>query len=244
MAEPRPSWWARFAPSVGRGLLTAVVTCVPVAVIAGLVQSGFAPLHRLDEGVIAAATDYTRHRPALRSALLIWQEIFQPWHVYAASLPLVVWTWRRGLRGRTLWAVATALVGWNLGLDVKLIVQRARPVVQDAISHAPGYSFPSGHVFNVTMAGTTMLVLVWPLLGRTARRAALLALALTIVATMADRVYLGVHYPSDTVAGVLLAVALTYSSWTGYAHGMRRRQGRPHDRPHNRPHDRPHEGAV
>lgn len=213
----------RAAPQVARGLLTALLTCVPVAVLAGLVQSGFGPLHRLDESTIAAATDYSRARPGLLRALVVWQEVFLPLHVYALLVPpAAVWAWRRGLRSRALWGVATALLGWNLGLDVKLIVQRARPMVQDAVSNAPGYSFPSGHVFNVTMAGATVLVLVWPLLrSRAVRRTLVGVLAVAVVVTMADRVLLGVHYPSDTVAGVLLALALTYSSWAGFTHGRR-----------------------
>lgn len=210
-------------PRIVRGLLTAVIACVPVAVIAGLVQTGFTPLHDLDQGAIVAATDYTRARPALLTALIAWQEVFLPWHVYAAAAPVAIWTWLRGLRARTVWGVATALVGWNMGLNVKLLVQRARPVVQDAIEHAPGYSFPSGHVFNVTMAGATVIVMAWPLLRRRpglARTVVALA-AVAVVLTMLDRVFLGVHYPSDTVAGVLLALALTYASWAGFSHGRR-----------------------
>lgn len=210
----------RAAPYIARALLTAVVTCVPVAVIAGLVQSGFEPLHRFDESTIAAATDYSRARPRLVGALVDWQGIFLPLVVYAVLLPpAAIWAWRRGLRSRVVWAVATALVGWNMGLNVKLLVQRARPMVAEAVSHAPGYSFPSGHVFNVTMAGATVLVLLWPLLtNRLLRRALVGLLAVVVAATMADRVLLGVHYPSDTVAGVLLAAALIYSSWVGFTH--------------------------
>lgn len=223
-AEHRPGITARtlraLAPRVLRGLLTAIVTCLPVALIAGLVQAGYEPLHRVDEAAIVAATDYTRARPALLQALLAWQEAFLPWHVYAALLPAAaIWTWRAGLRSRAVWGVATALVGWNMGLNVKLLVQRARPVVQDAVAGAPGYSFPSGHVFNVTMACAVVLVMTWPLLRR---RSNALAWALVAVAavlavlTALDRVLLGVHYPSDTVGGVLLSCALVYSSWAGF----------------------------
>lgn len=204
-----------------RGLLTAVVTCVPVAVLAGLAQLKFDPLQRLDESAIRAATDVTRGNPALFDALIDWQQAFLPWHVYVAMIPAAVWAWRSGLRSRTIWGVATALVGWNLGLDVKLLVQRARPVVVDPLEQAPGYSFPSGHVFNVTMAMACALVMTWPLLRRRppALRWGLVGAAACVsVLTALDRIFLGVHYPSDTVAAVLLAVALTYSSWAGYRH--------------------------
>lgn len=194
---------------------------MPVAVLAGLAQLRSSPVQRLDERVIAAATDVTRGNAVFFDVLIDWQEVFLPWHVYLAALPAAVWTWRAGLRSRTIWGVATALVGWNIGLDVKLLVQRARPVVEDPISQAPGYSFPSGHVFNVTMAMACVLVMVWPLLRRRppALRRSLVALAaLVTVLTALDRIYLGVHYPSDTIAGALLALALTYSSWVGYRH--------------------------
>lgn len=224
--------WRRVGASIGRGLVTAVVTCVPVAVLAGLVQAGFPPLHDVDEAVIRAATDASRARPELVTALIAWQEVFLPWHVYLAAAPAVVWTWRRGLQSRAVWGLATGLAGWNLGLDVKLLVQRARPVVQEAVSSAPGYSFPSGHVFNLTMASATVLVMTWPLLvarSRTLARSLATLAGVAVVLTAADRILLGVHYPSDTVAGVLLALALTYSSWSGFRHaGQVREQGERH----------------
>ena len=37
-----------------------------------------------------------------------------------------------------------------------------------------------------------------------------------VVITCLDRVYLGVHFPSDTLAGIILALALAFSSWLGY----------------------------
>lgn len=208
----------RLAPRIGRGLLAAALTVLPVGILAGIVKNRIGPLVPADRRAVLAATDVTRAHPGLFDALITWQELFQPLHVYLATVPLLVLAWRRGLRGRTLWAVPTMLVGWNLGLDVKLIVRRARPDYADPVSSAPGWSFPSGHVFNVTMACVCCLVLFWPLLrGARARISAGLVVAVLVVTTMLDRVFLGVHYPSDTVAGVLLAVALAFSSWVGYA---------------------------
>ncbi len=226
----RPAWRriARAAlPRVGRGLLTAIVTCLPVAVLAGFAQLRSEPLQDLDESIIRAATDVTRDHPLLFDALIIWQEVFQPWRVYVVLIPAAIWAWRAGLRCRTIWGVSTALVGWNLGLDLKLLVQRARPVAEDPISQAPGYSFPSGHVSNVTMAMACVLVMVWPLLRRRppALRAGLVALAATVtILTALDRIFLGVHYPSDTIAGALFAAALTTVSWLGYRRTPRSRR--------------------
>jgi undecaprenyl-diphosphatase len=108
------------------------------------------------------------------------------------------------------------LVGWFLGFLVKLLVQRARPVVSDPVSHAPGYSFPSGHAFNAALATTVVLILLWPLLGATARRVGPAVGAVVVPITCLDRVFLGVHFPSDVVGGVILALALAGASYVGY----------------------------
>ena len=95
-----------------------------------------------------------------------------------------------------------------IGSVIKLLVQRVRPVVEDPLSQAPGYSFPSGHALNIAVAGSVTVLLIWPLLGRTGRR---LAVAIAVVAGLAvglDRIFLGVHFPSDVLAGWLLDWAL------------------------------------
>jgi len=98
---------------------------------------------------------------------------------------------------------------------VKLLVARARPVVEDALNHAPGYSFPSGHATNTTAAGIILVLLLWPILGRTGRVALTAGVAFAVVVTALDRVLLGAHYPSDVVAGVALGAAMAGASYLG-----------------------------
>ncbi len=217
---------AAIAPRLLRGVVTAAVTCLPVGVLAVLVRTKFTPLVEADRSAIVAATDITRANPGLRDALIVWQEVFLPWHVYLAAAPLAVLVYRSGLRARAIWGTVTMLVGWNLGLDVKLLVQRARPELADPVSSAPGFSFPSGHAFNTAMAISTCLVMAWPLLrdrSRAVRTTVVAVGATLIVLTALDRVLLGVHFPSDVTAGVLLAIALTASSWIGFSHQPGRR---------------------
>lgn len=233
-AAARRTWsartlWRELWPRLARSVVTAAVTCLPVGVVAVLVRSSWEPLLALDRSIIAATTDVTRANPEFREALIWWQELFLPWHVYLAATPVAVWVWLRGLRGRAIWGFVTMMVGWNLGLDVKLLVQRARPLVEDAVSTAPGFSFPSGHAFNTAMATTTAVVMAWPLLrerGRVAQAATVAFGAAIVVLTALDRVYLGVHYPSDVTAGVLLALGLVGASWVGFMHRPKR-PGRP-----------------
>jgi undecaprenyl-diphosphatase len=63
----------------------------------------------------------------------------------------------------------------------------------------------------------TVVVLVWPLLKPGLHRVAVPAAAVAVmVMTDVDRVFLGVHYPSDVVAGTILGVGLVLASYAGY----------------------------
>lgn len=118
---------------------------------------------------------------------------------------------RTGLRREAL-AVALSLGGAMLISDlVKQLVSRPRPPVEH-LQAVTGSSFPSGHATQAS-AFWFSLVFVLPATGtspRTTRVAAGLAL-LIVLAVAASRVYLGVHYPSDAIAGMLLG-----AGWAAY----------------------------
>lgn len=114
----------------------------------------------------------------------------------------------RAGRHREAFAVAVSLGGAVLLSGViKLLESRPRPPVEQ-LQAVTGSSFPSGHA---TQASAFWLSLV--LVMRSARLAPrLISLAralamLLVVAVATSRVYLGVHYPSDVIAGVLLGIS-------------------------------------
>lgn len=202
---------------MGRAVVFGVGFAVPVTALAYVARERVGSLIQVDDATIVAATDLTRAHPALLRVLVLWQEALRPIWVYLAGTGVCLWAWKRhGLRTRALWGFVTMMVAWNIALDLKYVVQRARPVVADPVSHAPGYSFPSGHAANSAAATTVVILLVWPLLGRTSRYAVLAGGVLVVAATAADRVLLGVHYPSDVVAGVLVGSGLALASYLGY----------------------------
>ncbi|WP_254666447.1 phosphatase PAP2 family protein [Humibacillus sp. DSM 29435] len=203
----------RLLKAVGFGLAFAV----PVTVLAFVVRERVSQVIELDERLVSAATDITRDNPWLRTFLIGWQEATQPKWLYIAATAVCVVVWkRRGSPTRAAWAFVTMMVAWNLQLVLKEVVRRARPIVADPIEHAPGFSFPSGHVANAAAIATAMVLLLWPFLGRRGRAAKVGGGVVFVVVTCLDRVFLGVHYPSDTAAGVLFGVGLVTASYLGY----------------------------
>ena len=104
-----------------------------------------------------------------------------------------------------LWAMGGAA---TLNLTAKVIFARARPNLWLSLSPEHDYSFPSGHAMLSSAFVLTALVLLWrsqasPL----AKRALTVAGALFVLAVGLSRLYLGVHYPSDILAGWMASLA-------------------------------------
>lgn len=115
------------------------------------------------------------------------------WIAIALVLALL---WRRP---SVLALVVAAVVTADLLADVgKLLVHRHRPYEHQLGRHETSHSFPSGHS-STAFAGATMLGFLVPRL-----RAPLYALAALIALS---RLYNGVHYPTDVLAGALLGTA-------------------------------------
>lgn len=86
-------------------------------------------------------------------------------------------------------------------------VGRHRPPVQH-LENPGGSSYPSGHVANSTALYLAILLASFVYVRNPRARIALLALAFVLVAGIAiSRIYLGLHYPTDDIAGFLIGVA-------------------------------------
>lgn len=97
----------------------------------------------------------------------------------------------------------TAGGGAVMNLQLKHFFSRARPDVAEALRAAQGYSFPSGHAMGATVVYGALSYLAFRAIDRWSWRAATIAFAFTMIAAVASsRVYLGVHWLSDVLAGI------------------------------------------
>lgn len=124
------------------------------------------------------------------------------WGVIPADIALVlVLAWYR--RAREGLFAGLALGGSALlNLGTKAAFARERPSLWESIAPESTYSFPSGHAMGSMTLLWVCLLLAW----RTPWRVPVAVAAIAFVVLVGlSRIYLGVHYPSDILAGWLAA---------------------------------------
>lgn len=137
---------------------------------------------------------------------------------------LLVWRLMKAGRQRA----ATILVIVTAGAEMldqvlKLVFHRVRPEAFFGFADPVTYSFPSGHAITAaSFYGVLAAIVAVQEKRRAVRVAVWCAAALAAAAIGLSRVYLGVHYPSDVVAGY--AAAVVWAATLHVAYGMWRRR--------------------
>lgn len=116
------------------------------------------------------------------------------------------------LLNRRAWMLALAALAGGLSyLVIVNLVNRPRPTADQILrvtEHPGSTSFPSGHLIFITIsASVLMLCLGYRYLPRWARPLGWAVVAGIVVAVGLDRIYVGAHWPSDVLAGALIAIA-------------------------------------
>lgn len=130
------------------------------------------------------------------------------------------------LRREALLYAGTVATGWIANTALKQLVGRERPQIVPHLMEAGGESFPSGHSFGAAVVYIGMALAFAALSRRESVRYTVIGAAMVLSAMVAwSRVMLGVHFPSDVVAGWLggagwafLAAALLYKPAKAAAH--------------------------
>lgn len=154
--------------------------------------------------------------PGADAVFLFLSAIGFAWGVIPADIVLVLGlAARRRVRDTLFTALA---LGGSALLNVfaKRTFRRERPVLWESIAPEATYSFPSGHAMGSATLFCVVVLLCW----HRPWRGVLLAIGgLFVLGVGMSRVYLGVHYPSDILAGWSAALA-----WTLVVHAVVRRR--------------------
>jgi membrane-associated phospholipid phosphatase len=166
---------------------------------------------------------YTRDEPLLQQAALGITQLGNWWTVVGVTLAGVLLLFWRGKRWDALTLLIATFTGRGLVILQKDYFARLRPEEHLRLVDVSYQSFPSGHAANPTIAyvGLALLLFDDPKQRRVAAAAAMvLALLIGI-----SRPMLGVHWPSDVIAGWafgLMWLAVVFALMERWRPGVRR----------------------
>jgi undecaprenyl-diphosphatase len=128
----------------------------------------------------------------------------------------------------TMWLVLGGTITGSLAVDLtKILVARARPALTDHLVQVSSASFPSGHAANSAIVYLTIATLIDQIVeGRGTRIYILTVTALLVTVIGISRVYLGVHWPSDVLAGWCFGT-LWALAWWAFGARLRLKRARP-----------------
>jgi membrane-associated phospholipid phosphatase len=191
-----------------RALYAGIVALLflPLAV---LVRVGWQPLASADRSADDAAHSLVDTDSGLLSLTRAVTHLGDPTVVTVLAVVAAALCYWRARRRDAAYLVVVRVVAVVVGYVAKEAVGRARPTLAHPVAHASGYSFPSGHALGSAALYTSLAVVALGVVRRGSGRAALAALAVVVpLAVGTSRVLLGVHFPSDVVAGLVLGWAI------------------------------------
>ena len=197
-------------PIVARHVLLGVVLSIIFTVIFArlfdFIQDHGKTVTHFDRAILYFMYRH-RARPLTQAATVLAHMGSPPVIVGLALVSAIVGAFWHKVRGAA-WTLPVAVLGAGVIIQgVKLIIQRPRPSFFAPLLHESGFSFPSGH--------SLIAMVVYGLLGFFALHlfqsaaARLLVRLVTVAVVLAigvSRVYVGVHYPTDVLAGWVAGV--------------------------------------
>ncbi|MFD9503731.1 phosphatase PAP2 family protein [Streptomyces sp. NPDC060035] len=205
-------------PRTAVTLLAAGIICAALAaVLLTLVAVRWSPLMSLD-GTVAEAL----HRRAVTEPGLVqvnrvltdW--VWDPWTMRALIAVAVIALWWHGARLLAVWVAATSALATAVQQGLKAAVGRERPKWPDPVDSANYAAFPSGHAMTaIVSCGLLLWLLRLYGAGPWVWRTALTLACVSVVGVAVTRLYLGVHWMTDVLGGLLLGAAAVAFSAAG-----------------------------
>lgn len=215
---------------VGGVVVLFGLLCLLGELMTHVLNSG--PVHHVDRGIDVW---FAAHRTGpLNTVTLVGTAMAQTETVVGVALVVVLFLrWRLG-RWHESGVLITVLAGELLiFLGVTELVHRPRPAVVRLDAAPPTSSFPSGHTAAALALYGCIAILVRWIYGR--RRATLIAAIVLFCVPIfvgLSRLYRGMHYPTDVLAGALLSglwllvvISTLLPRWNASKRAVRRRKG-------------------
>lgn len=177
----------------------AIAASVAIVLIWIAVQTGLAA--SLDRALLIDIAGWARARPVALKSFQLATIIGDPVARLVITALAGIFFWKLGYRRVAAFLVAAHLGGWMACTLIKESMARSRPTVLAQLDAVSTYSFPSSHAWNaMTLYGG--LAVAAAILPGPGRRLWIVATALSMALLIGiSRLALGVHWPSDIVAG-------------------------------------------
>lgn len=192
------------------GIFLVVGTVLAVAATLGFAKLVQPVLHGDTQAVDVAILKWIqqRHTPALTN--LLQEATYLGTGVVVLMIvgvtALFLWHTEHKHSARLLLFATGGSILLNNAL--KLVFQRDRPTVFEWQAHAMSSSFPSGHAMSATVVYGTVAYLAMRLQkNRWSRVLTCIAAIFLILLICFTRLYLGVHYPTDVLGGIIVGLA-------------------------------------
>ena len=142
--------------------------------------------------------------------------VLQGIEITFATIGMTIWTiliavplFLRGHRRAAVFTVGVMISTSLVTTGVKVLYGRNRPAWQDPIGKLASKSFPSGHASSAAALAGVLIVVAAMLVRKAAvRRAVYVGAVLLALVVGLDRVFLGRHYPTDVIGGLLLGACM------------------------------------
>jgi undecaprenyl-diphosphatase len=160
---------------------------------------------QIDHQIMAFA--YTLRQPWLNPFVIDFTGLGSSIVIATLVVVLLLMLYSAGQSRAAAQLVFAVLGGAVLFRILKLYALRERPDIAHRLVVATGYSFPSGHSVNAAVFYFTLALLARQLFKENLQPGLLFCVSagLTLLVGL-SRIYLGVHYPSDVLAGFFLGI--------------------------------------
>lgn len=146
--------------------------------------------------------------PGLTTAVIVVTTVGSTAAMSVLAAVVGVALWVRGRSAAAVFVLATMATASLVFRLLKISLDRPRPPVATRLVLETNESLPSGHATMSTAVIGSLVVLGWSAYPRVGARTAMVVAGAVWVATVGmTRVYLGVHWFSDVLAGWLVGAA-------------------------------------